>query len=217
MDITRKALFALLAQVGAIVLLIVIMVVVLRSVHHDAITSELQFNFLIVLAGAILVAAAAGFYVGVCKPSARGILIMIWFMAISDVAILTLAVIQQGGLSRSIFVPIFFLIPTVVILLTHDDFKSMRLPVCVGCGFILLAPIVWGLYISSSISANAVSEYEIFHFQLKIVNIHDAVQKESVENALYWVSFYSLIVPVLEIIMLRQKENPETRAQAKSS
>ena len=152
---------------------------------------------------ALLVFAAGIIYKIFYSITNQGVRITIWLMAVVDVVILTSAVIQQGGLSKSVFVPMYFLIPTVVILLEHDDLRDMT-PFSVWLWIaLLIVPIVMALYFTSTVSTYQLKEFAALGIGLKVLSLGGVVQPKSLERALVVVSSYSLLVPILEIKMIR--------------
>ena len=140
------------------------------------------------------------------SPSQLLITLMIWLMGLADVVVLMLAVIQQGGLSRSVFVPMFFLIPTVVILLEHDHIRNMKNRGSVLFFAVLLpASIGVALYAAYTVSMESMTQYNFLDvYNVNVVNISQVIGPQPLEDALFLVSLFSLIVPVAEIVIIRK-------------
>ena len=127
-------------------------------------------------------------------------------MGLANIAILTLAVIQQGGLSKSVFVPMFFLIPTVVILLEHDRLKQMHFGKVSLCIVLLLGSIIVALHQAYTVSMEGMTQYNFLSFNVNVVNISQVIGPQPLEDALFLVSLFSLIVPVAEIAIIRNNK-----------
>ncbi len=203
-DTWKKGL-AVGAQFFAVGLLVVVMLILTSEETGNPVTpamSAVHKNFLIILFLAFVV-WVVGMIAAYCIQQSQ---LIIWGMGVADVVILMLAVIQQGGLSKSVFVPMFFLIPTVLILLEHDNLKQMYRGKASLCIALIIVPIGAALHQAYTVSMEGMTQYNFLYvYNVNVVNISQVIGWRPLENALFLVSLFSLLVPVAEILMVRMR------------
>jgi len=118
--------------------------------------------------------------------------------AFIDLIGLELAVISQGGLSHTVLIPLFFLVPTFVILL--------RLPnVGNACPILLIAFVALLV-----VTAFVISHWEFQEVIGLQINPLSTVAKSEFNVALLIASLYSLLIPIAEALYLGLSESKST-------
>jgi hypothetical protein len=133
-------------QMGGLVLLVVLGVLIFPMPPDPKVVAGLQYIQIAI--GIYLL----GFTIGICLPFLRAwwkqrseiyedfsVDLSIWIFAGFDIAILLFLVCQEDGLCRSMFLPVFLLIPAGYFVVERDDKKRRVLAVV---GMILMGMII---------------------------------------------------------------------------
>lgn len=120
---------------------------------------------------------------------------MLWGFIFLDLVALLFVVCQQGGLSRSMFLPVFFLIPAAYITVDQPSILEMSF---------LLTIIGLCLLISYYISRDKVTELRFPFFTVRVTNF-STLHHKGYNWAFLIVSIISLLTPALQLGYLKFK------------
>lgn len=113
-----------------------------------------------------------------------------WWLIAVDIAALLFVVCQQGGLSRSAFIPMFFLMPAAYLAVFTKYTNRYGI-------WILLISIVVCLSLSHLVSRKKMSELRFFSLRLNVTDFSTSHHK-SYNWSFLIVSIVSLAIPALQ-------------------
>lgn len=150
----------------------------------------------------------------------RSVDISIWAFVLFDVGILLLLVCQQGGLCRSMFIPVFFLIPTAYMAVERKS-KMWRVLILI---LIVMGCIVFSFYISKITEpANVIVEARRSTLTSRVVSIpttdFQALAHSDYDLAMLWASLISAAIPGVQTLIIMhgtRQARRRTAAEAKA-
>lgn len=170
------------------------------TLGDEAIRNDIGFGIKIIIIFFViaLLAFIVGFIIVKClsdELQQKYVSTILWSFILLNLACLLFVVCQQGGLSRSMFIPVFFLIPAAYMAVDQPSVKKM---------FILLGAIGLCILISYCISRNNVTELHFFLFSVKVTDF-SILHHKGYNLAFFIISVVSLITPALQLGYLRLK------------
>ncbi len=145
-----------------------------------------------------LVALLVGYIIIRCLSSElqqKYVNVFLWSFILLDLASLLFVVCQQGGLSRSMFLPVFFLIPTAYMAIDHPNIYKM----CV-----LLVALGLCVLISYFVSRNNVTVLQFPFFSVRVTDF-SMLHHKGYNFSFLIVSVISLLTPALQLGYLKFK------------
>lgn len=128
-----------------------------------------------------------------------------------DLSLLLFLICQQGGLCRSMFLPVFFLIPTAYMLAERRDprYRVRRmfvLLVVMVCIYVSYRFAIW-LTPQSAGDSEAVSGVFMLFWRYPIkVTDFSTLAHHSYDDAVLWASLISAFVPLAQLLVIMLKE-----------
>ncbi len=115
---------------------------------------------------------------------------VLWWFLVADIIALLFVVCQQGGLSRSAFLPIYFLIPAAYLAVSIKDASMYSIG-------ILLILITMCLFISYLVSHKKMSELRFLSLRLSVTDF-STLHHKGYNRSFLIVSVVSLVIPALQ-------------------
>jgi len=121
----------------------------------------------------------------------------IWTYVIVDIVVVLFLVCQEGGLCRSIFVPLFFLIPIALMIVEpHDKLKRVYIVL-----FVLIMCILISYMVSRYVGVPAESKVErlpLFGGRSLAVTYFSELAHPGYDVSVFIVSLISVVIPLFQ-------------------